>query len=280
MTLKYTLAFATALALSAAGAEAAGSYGQCKVYGEAGTHSIDPVTDGELTVQVNLPAVGNFDGDTVETIDTGFEYCIASNIAHRLGLDKVTLKNAAFDAIVAGQTKDYDIAMAQISVTEPRKKVVDFSEPYQTSDFGVAVKAGSELTATSIKEGKVGVQAGTTMIQWAQEDLKPGSVEVFPDTSSLFTALVAGRVDAVVTSTPIVLGQVAASGGRLDIIGQYESGQITAGVYPKGSAAAATIDEVIQEMKQDGTLKKLEDEFLAAKWGRSPSDVPYWKLQD
>jgi len=33
------------------------------------------------------------------------------------------------DSIVAGQNKDFDITLALISVTEPRKKVVDFSTP-------------------------------------------------------------------------------------------------------------------------------------------------------
>ncbi len=270
-------AFVCGVALSVPAQAADGKFGECPLGGEKGSYSIEPANPGKLTVEINLPAVGNFDGDTPETVKSGFEYCIAANIAHRLGLDELKLVNVAFDAIVAGQTKNYDLALAQISVTEPRKKVVDFSEPYQTSDYGVAIKAGTDVTEESIKSGKVGVQSGTTMIDFAQNTLHPESVEVFPDTSSMFTALAAGRVDAVITSTPIVLGQVANSNGRLEIVAQYATGQTTAAVYPKGSEAGPVIDKILKEMKSDGTLRKLEDVYLVPKWGMSPADVPFWK---
>ena len=271
-------ALACTLSLAAGNAALAnGSFGDCVLTGEKGAHKIEPAVAGQFTVQINLPAVGQFNGDTPETIKDGYEFCLAANIANRLGLDTMKLVNVAFDAIVAGQTKDYDIALAQVSVTEPRKKVVDFSTPYVSSDFGIASQAKNPVTETSIKEGKVGVQAGTTVVEFAQETLKPASVDVFPDTSSLFTALAAGRVDAVITDTSIVLGQVANSNGRLAIVGQYATGQDIAGVYPKGSANGEVIDKIIAELKTDGTLDKLQEMYLVPEWGMSPAAVPFWK---
>ena len=110
-----------------------------------------PAVPGQLTVEVNLPAPGFWNGDTPETIKDGFEYCMAANIAHRLGLDKVGVVNVAWDALVAGQTKNYDLALSQATITDERKKVVDFSVPYFSSDIGVLVKKGNAVDATSIK---------------------------------------------------------------------------------------------------------------------------------
>ncbi len=270
---------ATTLTLGAAGvASATEGYGDCPLTGTKGSASITPAVPGQFTVIINLPAVGQFNGDTPETIKDGYEFCMAVNIAHRLGLDKVKLVNASFDSIVAGQNKDFDIALALISVTEPRKKVVDFSVPYMTSDYGVAAKAGADVTEASIKTAHVGAQAGTTLVPFLQETLKVENVDVFDDTASMFTAAAAGKVDAVMTDLGVVLGQVAASGGKLVTVGKYATGGETAGIYQKGSESGPVIDKIIEELKTDGTMKQLEKAYLLESYGGvSPDDIPAWK---
>ncbi len=269
--------FAGTLAMATAAAATEG-YGDCPLTGQKGTASIKPAVPGQFTVIINLPAVGQFNGDTPDTIKDGFEFCMAVNIANRLGLEKVKLVNASFDSIVAGQNKDFDIALALISVTEPRKKVVDFSMPYATSDYGIAAKAGSTLDEKSIKTSHMGTQAGTTMVSYLQDELKVEKVDVFDDTGSMFTAAVAGKVDGVMTDLGIVLGQVANSGGKLVTVGKYSTGGQTAGIYPKGSPNNPIIDKVMEELKADGTLKQLEKAYLLESFGGvSPDDVPAWK---
>lgn len=274
---KYVLAAsAVALAAGSASAETQG-YGDCPLTGERGTHQITPAVPGQFTVLVNLPAVGQFNGNTPDTITDGYEFCMAVNIAHRLGLDTVKLVNASFDSIVAGQNNEYDIALALISVTAPRDEVVDFSEPYAESNYGVAAQTGSTLTEDSIKDARIGVQAGTTLVPFAQNELGAPTVNVFDDTAAMFTAGVAGTVDAVMTDLGVVLGQVANSRGKLEVIGRYATGGLTAGVYPEGSDDAEVIDEIIRELKADGTLKELESAYLLPSWGGvSPDDVPVW----
>lgn len=271
------LALASLMAIATTAASAAEGYGECKLYGKQGTEHITPAVAGQFTVVINLPAVGEFNGDTPETITSGREFCMAVNIAHRLGLDKVVLKNASFESIVAGQNKDFDIALALISVTEPRKKVVDFSTPYAFGSYGLAAKAGANVTAENVRDAKFGTQAGTTMVSWAQDTLQAKNLSVFDDTGAMFTAVAAGNVDVVMTDLSVVLGQVAASNGKLAVIGQYQTGGQTAGIYPKGSAAKPVIDKIIADMKEDGTLKDLEAHYLAPAWGGKPADVPVWK---
>jgi polar amino acid transport system substrate-binding protein len=272
------LAAMTVMALASSAASATEGYGDCKLYGHEKTAQITPAVPGQLTVLINLPAVGEFNGDTPETITSGREFCMAVNIAYRLGIDKVVLRNASFDSIVAGQNKDFDIALALISVTDARKKVVDFSTPYAFGAYGLAAKTGAGVTQDNVRDVKFGTQGGTTMVQWAQDVLKVKHLSVFDDTGAMFTAAVAGNVDVVMTEISIVLGQVAASKGRLEVVGRYDVGSETAGIYPKGSAAKPVIDKVIADMDKDGTLKALETEYLAPAWGgKTPADVPVWK---
>ena len=50
-----------------------------------------------------------------------------------------------------------------------------------------------------------------------------------------------------------------------------------AAIYPKGSANAATLDQVIQSLIDDGTLKKLAGTYLADAWGADPTAIPYFQ---
>jgi polar amino acid transport system substrate-binding protein len=265
--------------LGTGGAVLAATIGKCEVAGEKVSAPFTPARPGQLTAEVNLPAPGWWNGDTPETIQDGYEYCLAANIAHRLGLSKVGVVNVAWDALVAGQTRNYDLALSQISITDERRQVVDFSVPYFSSDIGVLVKKGKEVTGETMKDMRVGVQQATTGATFVEEQLKPSTpAKVFPDTPSMFTALAANQVDVAMTDTAIVLGQAAASAGRFEVVGQYATGEVYGAIYPKGSPNAATLDQVIQGLIDDGTTKKLASQYLTDAWGIDPTSIPTWNL--
>lgn len=250
--------------------------GDCELTGAPGSTPITPVIPGQLTVEVNLPAPGWWNGDTPETIKDGAEYCLAWNIAHRAGLPKVKVVNVAFDALVAGQTQKFDIALSQVSITEERKKVVAFSVPYFSSDVGLLVKKGKAVDSASIKTMRLGVQQATTGATFIHDKVKPTTPErVFPDTPSMFVSLQAGQIDVAITDTAIVLSQAAASSGRFEVVGQYATGETYGAIYPKGSPNAAAFDKILKELIDDGTVKKLTAKYLAAVWGADPAKIPY-----
>jgi polar amino acid transport system substrate-binding protein len=271
------LAMALMLAVAPA-ATAADMIGNCELTGEKGSIPFTPAKAGQLTVEVSLPAPGWWNGDTPESIADGYEYCMAANIAHRAGLDKLEVVNVAWEALVAGQTKDFDFALSEISITEERAKVVDFSVPYFSSDIGVLVKKGTKVDEASIKDMRIGVQGATTGADFVDQKLKPNKqVSVYPDQGSMFTALQAGQIDVAMTDTSIVLAQAGASSGAQEVVGQYATGETYGALYPKGSANAATIDKIIQALIDDGTLKMLAATYLAPAWGADPTSVPYFK---
>ncbi len=271
-------ALATALMLAAAPvATAADMIGNCELTGEKGSIPLTPAVAGQLTVETSLPAPGWWNGDTPETIADGYEYCMAANIAHRAGFDKLEVVNVAWDALVAGQTKDFDLSLSQISITEDRKKVVDFSVPYFSSDIGVLAKKGTKVDEVSIKDMRIGVQQATTGADFVDQKLKPKTpASVYPDTPSMFTALQAGQIDVAMTDTAIVLGQAAESKGIFDVVGQYATGETYGALYPKGSPNAKTLDTIIENLIADGTLKALSAKYLTDTWGADPLAILYF----
>ena len=274
---KRALIAAAAMLAFAGSASAADMIGNCEVSGQKGSIPIaNPAKAGQLTVEVSLPAPIWWNGDTPEAIKDGMEYCMAAEIAWRAGYDKVEVVNVGWDALIAGQTADFDLAMSQISITEERKKVHDFSVSYFNSDIGVLARTDAPVDEKSIKSAKVGVQQATTGASFAQDKLGLTDVQVYPDQGDMFTALRAGQIDVAMTDTSIVLAEEVAHPGKVAVIGQYKTGEAYGAIYPKGNANNATIDKIIQSMIDDGTMTKLGAKYLAAAWGKDPASVPYF----
>jgi len=274
---KRTLLAALAIAAFAGSASAADMIGNCELSGAKGSIPIaSPAKAGQLTVEVSLPAPIWWNGDTPESIKDGMEYCMAAEIAWRAGYDKLEVVNVGWDALIAGQTHDFDLAMSEISITEERKQVHDFSVPYFYSDIGVLARADAPVDEKSIKSAKIGVQQATTGAAFVTEKLGLTDVQVYPDQGDMFAALRSGQIDVAMTDTSIVLAEVVANPGKVAVVGQYKTGETYGAIYPKGNANNATIDKIIQSMIDDGTMAKLGAKYLAAAWGQDPAAVPYF----
>ncbi|MCX4789511.1 MULTISPECIES: ABC transporter substrate-binding protein [unclassified Streptomyces] len=255
-------------------------YGKCTATGSRGSIHLKTVEKDTLTVVGDLPSPGWWNGDTVRQIADGYEYCMAANLAYRAGLSKLTVRNVSFDALVAGKAQDFDMALAEISITDARRKVVDFSAPYFASNIGVLVTSGSKVTEENISGMRLGVKQGTTGADFVRDRLRPKDrPKVFAGDVELQAALQAGQIDAALTDVAIVLGKAQESKGKLQVIGQYNTGESYGALYPKGSKNSSALDGAIEAMKKDGTLDKLSSVHLAKAFGGDPSVIPTWSAK-
>ncbi|HEY4165077.1 MAG TPA: ABC transporter substrate-binding protein [Dongiaceae bacterium] len=276
--LKTMFAAALLIAGGLQAANAADTIGNCEMTGTKGSMPVTPVNPGQVTVEVALPAPGWWNGDTPDTIKDGYEYCMAAIMAYRAGFDNVKVVNATWDSLIAGQTHNFDFALSEASITDARKKVVDFSIPYFSSDIGILVKKGTKVDESNIKSMRIGVHQGTTGADFATDTIKPSTpVKTYPDVPGMFTALAAGQIDIALTDTAYVLGEAAQSNGMMEVVGQYSTGESYGGVYPKGGENNAKWDAIIKSMIDDGTLNQLASKYLAAAWGADPTKIPYLK---
>jgi polar amino acid transport system substrate-binding protein len=275
---KRALMTAAALIAFSGASFAADMIGNCELTGKKGENAIATTAKlGVFTVAVSLPAPIWWNGDTPEAIKDGMEYCMAAEIAWRAGYDKLEVMSVGWDALIAGQAPGFDLAMSEISITEERKAVHDFSTPYFNSDIGVLTRADAPVTEMSVKAAKIGVMQATTGAAFATEKLGVKDVQVYPDQGDMFAALRAGQIDAAITDTSIVLAEELATKGASKVVGQYQTGETYGAIYPKGNANNPMIDKIMQTMLADGTVQKLGAKYLAAAWGKDPSSIPYFK---
>jgi polar amino acid transport system substrate-binding protein len=252
--------------------------GNCDITSKPNSISLTPVKAGTLTVQTTLPAQGWWNGTTPESIKDGYEYCMAAELANMAGLSSVTVKNVSFDQLVAGHTSDYDLALAEISITDERKKVVDFSIPYFDSNIGVLTKKGADVTQDNIQSKRCAAYSGTTSVPFIQDELKCSNIKIYPDSQTLYQSVLSGQSDAAFLDTAIVLAEAKATGGQLAVPGQYQTGEKYGAIYPKGSANEKALDTGIKTMLDDGTLDNLSKTYLGPAFGGDPSSVPVWQI--
>lgn len=259
------------------GTTTAAAGGSTTTSGAAKYGTFKPAKEGQFTVQVSLPAPGWWNGSDPASLNGGFEWAMAQEIGKRLGFDKVVIDNVGFDALVAGQTggpEKFDLALSEITITPARAKVVDFTTDYFSADQGVMVNTGTSVTQANLKDLQWGVQTGTTGQTFVTDKIKPKKeAKAFDDLATLFQALQAGTIDAIMMDTVIVLPQAGKQ--NAEVPAQFKTNELYGGIVPKGSSNLATINKVIEEMKTDGTLDKFSAQYLKPEFKGDPKNVPY-----
>ncbi len=238
-----------------------------------------PVKADTLTVVTSLPGPGFWEGSDSDPgkIRSGYEYDLAKAIKGKLCMSTLVVRNEGFDAIVGGQITDYDISLSQVSITDERKKVVDFTRSYFESQQGVLIKKGSNVKVTTLAEAKKiqwGVQTGTTAIDLLKLVNPVKRPQVFQQLADTYTALDAGQVDAVLIDTAINLGEAARSKGAFEVVSQFAqpSGPDEYGaIVPKGSGNLTMLDSIIGTLKSTGFLKNLAKTDLTTDPGTLPT---------
>jgi polar amino acid transport system substrate-binding protein len=240
---------------------------------------LDLTTDGTLTIATDDPAFEPWFVDDDPSNGQGFEGAVAYAVADKLGFDKdsVTWVKAGFNQVVQPGPKNFDFDINQFSITDDRKKAVDFSSPYYSAAQAIITLEDSEFAdATALadlKDAKVGAQIGTTSLE-AVDQIEPTTDPlVYDDTSKAAQALQNGQVDAVVADLPTAYYLTGAEIDGGTIVGQFQprtgESEEFGLLLAKGSDLTPCVSAAVDALAEDGTLSSLEDEWLAQK-----TDVP------
>ena len=221
--------------------------------------------EGVLTVATDRPAFPPwFEGSPKNY--SGFEGELANEIAERMNLD-IKWVVEPFNRSYAPGSKDYDFDINEISITPEREEAVDFSDGYFNNNQGLLTLEDSPVAdATSmddLKDVQFGAQVGTTSLDFINTQIQP-SVEpkVFDTTNDSKSALESGQIDALVTDlvTTVYLRDFEIDGSV--VAGQFPTEEPFGMLFEEGNPLVDCVNQVLQEIKDDGTLEQLQDEWL------------------
>ena len=243
---------------------------------------LQTVTAGKLTIATGNPAYTPWVIDDKPESGKGFEAAVAYKVAEKMGFKKSDVKwvRTTFDSAIAPGAKDWDMNIQQFSITPERKKAVDFSPSYYNSAQAVVVRKDSKFanatTLAELKKATIGAMVGSTSYDFAKKIIKD-DIKTYNDNAVLAQAVDSNQIDAMVVDVPaasyiVESGQVK-NGKVLGQIPGSDDPNGTGIVLPKGSSLTPAVTKAMNELIKDGTIKQLQDKWLAA----YTTDVPTLK---
>lgn len=254
------MAVSSALALALAGCGDGGDSDKDK-----DASGLSLVKSGTLTVcsDVPYPPFEDFDKGS-KTGFKGFDVDIVSEIADGLDL-KLQIKDSSFDALQSGQALNAgqcDMAASAMTITEDRKKAIDFSDGYYDSEQSLLVPTGSPIkTIADLAGKKVGVQQGTTGKTYAEEHAKDAKLVTFPSDAEMYAAIKAGQVQALLQDLPVNLDHT--KDGKYAVVETYSTDEQYGLAMKKGSALVAKVNEQLKEMRDDGDYDEIYNKYFS-----------------
>lgn len=191
---------------------------------------------------------------------TGFDMDLIRAVGKQMGY-KVEIVNMGFDALIpALNAGNIDVAAAGISITDERKKAVDFSDPYYTSGLIVMVnKDNTEVKGIKDLEGKrIGCQIGTTGEKKART-VAGAKVTAYNTNTEAALELKNKGVDAVINDSPVV-GYYLAQGGNKSAmtVGEVmEAEQYGFAVKKGNEKMIQDMNKALAELKKNGEFDKI-----------------------
>ncbi|MFF8196036.1 transporter substrate-binding domain-containing protein [Streptomyces bobili] len=227
---------------------------------------VELVKAGQLTTCTHLPYPpfqSEIDGKV-----QGFDVSLIDLVAEDLGV-KQEILDTPFENFKTGaflNSGECDLAAAGMTITEERKKNVDFSDPYFDATQAVLVNkdAGvNSLAEIKSKKVKIGAQAQTTGEDYVvKQGFDPVS---FESSDAVLNGLRTGQVKAVVIDYPVVQGWLKnkADADAFEIVDNLNTGEQYGFTVKKGNTElVAAINKAIADARADGTYKKLYEQWI------------------
>lgn len=234
--------------------------------------------DGELIVATNCE-FPPFEFTDKKGKEVGIDMELAEEIAKILNY-KLKIKDMSFDAVIGAlEAKQANIAMAGLTISETRKKSVDFCEPYFDAFQVVVGLKDSKAMAISdydsmIKElegKKIGFQNGTVAQYFVEGDegwefagISGAIAKGFTSGAAAILALKNGQIDYVIIDKVPALQFVEKNDG-IDVNGSvYLTEEQYAFAVQKGDTALAEkVNNALKELKNSGKFTEIVNKYYS-----------------
>ena len=215
--------------------------------------------ENTLTMATNaeFPPFEYLEGEEI----VGADVDIAKAIAEKLGRT-LEITNIDFDAALTGAaTGKYDVAIAGVTATDDRRQNMGFTDDYYTASQAIIVNTDSAIKVAADLTGKtVSCQEGTTGEQYLLDN--GYTVQSFKTGAEAITALVSGKVDAVVIDDAVARALSAKQEGKTVVLEEALTEEAYAIVTKLGNdELIAEINKALAELKAEGKLAEIFEKY-------------------
>ena len=195
-----------------------------------------------MATNATFPPYEYVDGQDYAGIDVE----VAQAIADELGME-LQIQDVEFGSIISGvQSGKFDIGMAGITVTEDRKKSVNFTNTYATA------------------KQVIGVQQDTTGDIYTTDDYGEDAVTRYNKGADAVQALLTGKVDCVVIDSEPAKEFVAANDGLKILDTEYVEEEYAICVAKDNDELLNQINDVLDKLKSNGKIDEIVNKYISA----------------
>lgn len=194
----------------------------------------------------------------------GFDIALGEAIAKELGL-KPKFVDTDFASIIASlNAGKFDVAMSAMTITDDRKKSVNFSDPYFDAGLSMAVPINSnKQTINDLNGAVVGVQLGTTGDLYASELKNIKEIKRYAHAPDAFLDMKNEKVDAVINDDVVNKPIIASDPTSFKVVGGLLTVEQYGIAVPKeNEALLIKINAAIKKLKENGTYDQIYNQYI------------------
>lgn len=203
----------------------------------------------------------------------GFDVDMANALCKQMAV-KCDLVAQDWDGIIPGLlARKYDAILAAMSITEQRKRTVDFTDKYALVPNKFVAKKGTklDLSAAGLKGKRVGVQIATTHDKYLSDNFgKDVSLVRYGTADEAYLDLKAGRVDYVfLDATAIEEGLLNKEGGdQFEFVGpsvtdeQWFGDGFGIAVRKQDKDLKKMLNQAIQDLRDNGQYEAVNNKYF------------------
>jgi polar amino acid transport system substrate-binding protein len=196
----------------------------------------------------------------------GFDIDIAQALCDNM---KVTCEfvRQDWDGIIPGLlARKYDAIIASMSITEERKRAVDFTDPYYSNKLRFVAAEGAGLDPQNLKGKVVGAQRATISASYLEDHpIKGAKVKLYDTQENAYLDLASGRVDVILADMLVSHEWLnSAAGEGFAFLGEpIDIGDTVGIAVRKGDTELlARLNAALASIIADGTYEELNAKYF------------------
>ncbi|HYH02339.1 MAG TPA: basic amino acid ABC transporter substrate-binding protein [Bacillota bacterium] len=208
-----------------------------------------------------------------ETVDkdgkyVGFDMELIKMVADQMGME-LQMHNIGWDGIIPGLLNgNYDCLISSMTITPERKKQINFSIPYFSTQQAIVVKASNNTikTPNDLIGKTITVQNGTTGDIKFASNIKNAKVKRFDTNPQAVQELLNNNCDAAVMDDLVAYNAVRKTSGLKVIeIKNVQKEDYGIGIKKSNTQLLSKINKAITTLKQNGKLTALVNKYKTGK---------------
>lgn len=195
----------------------------------------------------------------------GYDVDIALALCQQMNLKCVLIKTDWDNLIPSLGAGKIDVIVASMSITDERKKLVDFTNPYYSNKIQFVSSKSVPFDMSNLAGRKLGTQVGTIAAGWLEANAKGAEVKLYPNQDEVFAALGSGEIDAILADNFVIWQWMMTSVGKnYEFKGKpiMDDDKIAVAVKKGNSALVAKLNVALEEIVNNGEYQLINDRYF------------------